>query len=118
MHDPTEGGLASGLWELSLAAGVGIEVRREAIHVPPESAAICQALDVNPLEAIASGALLLSVQSGREDDVRQAIQAVGVEVYSIGALVSGNAVTLHTEAGIEQLQHPARDALSKLFEDN
>jgi len=118
MHDPTEGGLSSGLWELSLAAGVGIEVRREAIHVPQESAAICQELDVNPLEAIASGALLLSVQSGREDEVRQAIQAVGVGVCSIGALVSGNAVTLHTDAGIEQLPHPARDALSKLFEDN
>lgn len=117
MHDPTEGGLAGGLWEMALAANLGIEVDQAAIHVPPESAAICQALDINPLEAIASGALLLSVEVNGVDTVRHAIEAAGVAVYAIGNLIQGSGVLMRSEAGIEPLAHPARDALARLFED-
>ena len=118
MHDPTEGGLASGLWELSLAAQVGIEVHGEAIRVPPESAAICRELEINPLEAIASGALLLSVEADRGEEVRQAIQDAGVEACAIGELIAGSGVSIRTESGIEPLAHPARDAIAKLYEED
>ncbi len=118
MHDPTEGGLASGLWELSLAAQVGIEVHEDAIRVPPESSAICRELGINPLEAIASGALLLSVREDREGDVRRVIQAAGVEVCVIGSLIAGSGISMHTEAGLEPLALPARDALAKLYEED
>jgi hydrogenase maturation factor len=116
MHDPTEGGLASGLWELSLAGSVGIEVDEAAIPIPPESAAICHALDINPLEAIASGALLLSVQAKRSSEVQEAIQTADVKVSAIGRLVKGSGVTLQTQAGAAPLTHPACDALTRLFE--
>jgi hydrogenase expression/formation protein HypE len=118
MHDPTEGGLASGLWEMSLAGQVGIEVHEDAIRVPPESAAICRELVINPLEAIASGALLLSVEADREDDVCRAIQGMGVEVCVIGSLIAGSGVSMRTKAGIEPLAHPARDAIAKLYEQD
>ncbi len=116
MHDPTEGGLASGLWELALAANLGIEVEEAAIPIPSESAAICGALDINPLEAIASGALLLCAGAKREGEVREAIQAVGVEVHRIGRLTKGSGVSLLTPSGRARLPHPARDALTRLFE--
>ena len=61
MHDPTEGGLSSGLHELAEAAGVGVEVEAEAVPFYPETLAICAALGLDPWGVIASGSLLLSV---------------------------------------------------------
>jgi hydrogenase maturation factor len=51
MHDPTEGGLATGLFELAAPAGLGLRVMRERIPVLPETAAICQALGLDNTEA-------------------------------------------------------------------
>jgi hydrogenase expression/formation protein HypE len=60
MHDPTEGGVATGLWELAEASGRGIEIRPEALKPLPEGAALCRAFGLDPLGCIASGALLLT----------------------------------------------------------
>jgi hydrogenase maturation factor len=64
MHDPTEGGLATGLLELALAAGVGLRIDRAAIPILAECRVLCQALGLT-LGVIASGALLLTCSPGR-----------------------------------------------------
>lgn len=117
MHDPTEGGIATGLWELAKASAVGLDVDRSAIHIPAESQAICDALGVDPLGAIASGALLLSVRPERLSDVTAAISTQGIEVSEIGEVRDGDGVVLHTCRGAERLRPPARDAIAALFED-
>jgi len=48
MHDVTEGGLADGLHELSMAAGVEIEVERDRIPIYEESRILCEAFGLNP----------------------------------------------------------------------
>jgi len=116
MHDPTEGGLSSGIWELASAANVGIELHEEKIHIPTEAKAICNAIDVNPLEAIASGALLLAVQPEATDNVLRAIETVGVPAFVIGRVVEGEGVTMRTGSKRTTLPWPARDALTRLFE--
>jgi hydrogenase maturation factor len=58
MHDPTEGGIATGLLELALAADVGLEIDLEAIPVPDLSRRLCAKFGLDPLGVIASGALL------------------------------------------------------------
>jgi hydrogenase expression/formation protein HypE len=59
MHDPTEGGLATALHEVALAAGVGLWIDQPTIPIWPESAALCSEFGLNPLGTIASGALLV-----------------------------------------------------------
>lgn len=66
MHDPTEGGLATGLHELAWAGGSGVEVDGDAIPILPECRALCAAFGLDPLGLIASGALLVVV---RPDDL-------------------------------------------------
>lgn len=61
MHDPTEGGLVGGLYELAAAAGCGLRVESAAVRVLPETHAVCEALGLDPLRLIASGALLIAV---------------------------------------------------------
>ncbi len=58
LHDPTEGGVATGLAEMAAAAGVGIDIDLDAIPVSPLSARLCAAMGLDPLGTIASGALL------------------------------------------------------------
>ena len=84
MHDPTEGGLAMGLFELVGPAGLGLRVIREHIPVFPETDTICGALALDPLKLIASGALLIAVAPDRADSVLTAIEATGVPVVVIG----------------------------------
>ena len=59
MHDPTEGGVITGLVEIARGAGVGIEVSLDAIPVLPEGAALCREFGLDPLGILASGAVLV-----------------------------------------------------------
>jgi hydrogenase maturation factor len=62
MHDPTEGGLATALYEMASASGLGIEVQAEAIEVLPATQALCRAASLDPLGVLASGALLIALE--------------------------------------------------------
>lgn len=63
MHDPTEGGVITGLHELATAAGVGLEIDLAAIPVLPLARRLCAAFGLDPLGTIASGALLATVRA-------------------------------------------------------
>jgi len=54
MHDPTEGGLATALWELAESSGRALTIDRRAVPIPPLAARVCQAFGLDPLNAIAS----------------------------------------------------------------
>jgi hydrogenase expression/formation protein HypE len=91
MHDPTEGGLATALLELARAAGVGLSVRREAITVLPECAAMCRALGLDPLGLIASGALLLTCAPDQAGRVLAAWDVRGIAGAEIGVITPAEA---------------------------
>jgi hydrogenase expression/formation protein HypE len=99
MHDPTEGGIATALREMAHAAGVGLLVRKEAIAVRRETRKVCEVLGLDPMGLLASGALLLAVESSRADGVRRAILAEGVEVFDIGEVTEKTAGILWVEKG-------------------
>jgi len=84
MHDPTEGGLATGLHELAAAAGVGILVDREKILILPETALLCRKLRLDPLGLIASGALLIVAPEGDAAKILARLAAEGIPASVIG----------------------------------
>jgi hydrogenase maturation factor len=116
MHDPTEAGLAGGLWELAEAAGIGIEVDPQAITILPEGRLVCEALGIDPMATIASGALLIVADPHRADRVRRSIQAEGIACTTIGVVVPAQGVAMRNAAGLEPLPRPPRDALAALFD--
>ena len=116
MHDPTEGGLATGLFELVAPASLGFWVIREHIPVFPETSTICSALALDPLRLIASGALLIAVAPDGADSVRMAIEATGVPVVMIGEVRSSNeGTTIVTNGAVEPLAPPLRDEIARAF---
>ena len=86
MHDPTEGGLATGVHEMAEAAGLGALVEEDRIPISVEGEKICKALNLNPLGVITSGALLLAVPAEGEEIVREALMTTGAMGVCIGRL--------------------------------
>lgn len=69
MHDPTEGGVITGLHELARAAGVSLEIDLDKIRIPTLGAALCDEYGLDPLGTIASGALLATARPEAVDDL-------------------------------------------------
>ena len=117
MHDPTEGGLATGLRELGEAAGVGLVVNEAAIPVLPETHTLCTRLGLDPLGLIASGALLMAVAPGGAGAILGALEEAGITAARIGRVVErGQGVVLSNAVGERPLPVFERDEIARLFE--
>ena len=117
MHDPTEGGLATGLWELAEAAGVGLVVDESAIPILPETQALCARLELDPLGLIASGTLLLAVAPMDVAPILGALEEANIATARIGVVVGqGPNVVLRNTAGERPLPRFERDEIARLFE--
>jgi hydrogenase expression/formation protein HypE len=84
MHDPTEGGVITGCVELAAASGVDLVVAPESIPIRPETAAICEAMGVDPLRIFGSGALLATVPPGAVDSALDALDGADIDAAVIG----------------------------------
>ncbi len=87
MHDPTEGGVATGLLELALAAGVGIEVDLDEIPVEPLAHDLCAVFGLDPLGVIASGALLATAAPEYVDQLLRLWSGAGWQGTVIGRIL-------------------------------
>jgi hydrogenase maturation factor len=100
MHDPTEGGLSAALYELAEAAGVGLRVEEAAVPILPEGARLCAEFGINPLGAIASGALLISADPRHESGIKRALSRAGIRAVQIGTVTPAReGVRIVTQAG-------------------
>ena len=118
MHDPTEGGVAGGLHELADAANVGFNVYEEKILVPDETRKICAHFNVDPLQLISSGSLLVVAEEQKASEIISSLSRNGVQASIIGEVTeSKQRRNLVTEAGEKtELVRPANDHLWKALE--
>lgn len=117
MHDPTEGGLASALWEMAAAANKVLVFDPQQVSITPLSARLCRHFGIDPLAAIASGALLLTTPPADAQVILSAFQEAGVPCAEIGYVEAGSpAVWCISPEGRIRLDWPARDAIATLFE--
>lgn len=87
MHDPTEGGVLNGIWEMAEASELGVESYAHKIPITAETRTISRTLRLNPLKLMSSGALLIAVHPAKADHVRQVLRRTKVHVAEIGKLV-------------------------------
>ncbi|MGD8857049.1 MAG: AIR synthase family protein [Chloroflexota bacterium] len=117
MHDPTEGGLASAIWELAEASGRRMVIDPAMIPVSELAGRVCLEFGINPLGAISSGALLLSVPEPDHGPVCQALREQGIPCAVIGRVESGPAGAWSKDvAGLQPLDRPERDEIARLFD--
>ncbi|MCP4682688.1 MAG: HAD-IA family hydrolase [Desulfobacterales bacterium] len=84
MHDVTEGGLSTALYELSKAGDHRIHVRMDDIPYYAETEKVCQLLDIHPLGLIGSGSLLISCRKKTYQALIKKIKDAGIHVTCIG----------------------------------
>jgi len=119
MHDPTEGGLLTALWELAEACGQRIVVDLQAIPVSSLARRICALLDIDPLAAISSGSLLLAVAEQDQDNICAALRAQGIACTLIGRIEAGSpGVWPSSVRATMPLTRPARDEIARLFDES
>jgi hydrogenase maturation factor len=116
MHDPTEGGVATGVWELALAANVGVEVDAEALDRLNPYGEMFQRLGLDPLGVIASGALLIAAPAHNAERIMWHLVESGIRCAVIGAVTSGrHGCTLRRGDSVTDLPRYDRDEIAKLF---
>jgi hydrogenase expression/formation protein HypE len=118
MHDPTEGGLLSGLYELARAGGVGLRIWLDKVPVLPETRAFSRVLGFDPLALIASGALLLVASARTAGRVLEALARAGISAAIIGEVrraSEGISVLEPAGARLRALAVPTRDEIARLL---
>jgi hydrogenase expression/formation protein HypE len=118
LHDPTEGGIATGLWELAEAAGLGLLVERERLPVLPECRLMCRHLGLDPLGLIGSGSLLIAAAPGQAAAIIDALTAENIPATAIGRLLNADEGRRlrAADGALEPLPHFPRDELTRLYE--
>ncbi len=88
LHDPTEGGLVTGLRELASASGLGLAIEEGSVPVLPECQEVCQALGLDPLGLLASGALLMTLPAIDVPPLLLALERAGITGWEIGQMLA------------------------------
>jgi len=116
LHDPTEGGVATGLAELAAAAGLGVRIDGDAIPLYPETARLCADYGLDPLGLIASGSLLAGVPPAAAPRVLADLKTAGIDATVIGEYTPPEA-GLVLRRGQHDLPLPtfAADEIARLF---
>jgi len=86
MHDPTEGGVRGGIHELCDASGKGFFVDISKIIIGKETKLICEALEIDPLALIGSGALLITCPEKYSKLLTKELRENNIESSIIGEI--------------------------------
>lgn len=117
LHDPTEGGLATGLRELAAAAGVGLEIYADHLPFDTDCLRLSEYFGLHPLGLIASGSLLIAVDPACTTEVLQRLHLAAIDATCIGRLREPDfGLQLVGQNGSQPLPEFARDEIARLFE--
>jgi hydrogenase maturation factor len=113
MHDPTEGGIANGLHEVADASHTGFIVYEKHIPISTETRQLCELFQLNALNLISSGALLIIVNKDQSHAIVNQLRRQHIDAAIIGDVVRDPEMRLiQRENGVrEVLDRPVTDEL-------
>ena len=120
MHDPTEGGIICGLWEIGEASRTGIVAEESRIAVAPETESVCDALGLDPLRLLSSGSLLIAARPANANRITKTLQRSGVAASIIGEITKPEKgrVFVKRDGTRVKLEPPARDELYRVLDES
>lgn len=113
MHDPTEGGIAGAIHEMADASELGVKVLEEKIRVQPETMKICKFYQIDPLQLIASGSLLIAAKPDSADKITRALAKEAIPTEIIGEFTPSpqDRKITRKNGKTENLERPTTDHL-------
>ena len=117
MHDPTEGGVLTGLVELAAASETGLRVFADRIEIYPETASLCRALGLDPLGLIASGALLIGAAPRDARAIGEALVRRGIPTVAVAEVrPRSEELSVEIDGEFRPLVIPERDEIARALE--
>jgi len=119
IRDATRGGVGTVLYEIADEAGVGINIRRDAIPVAPEVSGVSGLLGLEPLYLACEGRMVMMCPADKADAVVEVLKSVE---YTKGATIIGEVtaeeagrVVMTTEVGGQTyLPKPGNELLPRI----
>jgi hydrogenase maturation factor len=113
MHDPTEGGVAGGIHEMADASKLGFTVFEEKIQIAPETSAICNFFEIDPLQLIGSGALLIAARPNFASKIIKTLERQQIQASVIGDFLENprNRKIVKKDGKVQDLPRPECDHL-------
>lgn len=117
MHDPTEGGLATGLHEMARCSQAGMIIWPEKIHIFAECKDLCDEFGIDPMGVIASGGLLMAVDSSYSVSIIDRLAHDNIHCSIIGQVVEEkNGLFFHEEQKKRPIPTFETDEITKIFQ--
>ena len=114
MHDVTEGGLVTGLREVAKASGLGLAIEESSVPILSECQEVCEALGLDPLGLLASGALLITLPTADVPGLLTSLEGEGINGFEIGTMIEAaeglQMVEFHVETPLPEF---SRDELAR-----
>ena len=87
-HDPTEGGIATGIHEIAERSEVGVRLFKDEIPIRRETEILCGHFGLDPLGALSSGVFLFTATAPEAQKAVQALNRGGVPAAVIGEITA------------------------------
>jgi len=114
-HDPTEGGIATGLHEICRRSLAGALIRYEALPIRPETRLLCEHFGLDPLGLLSSGVFLFTTEKAAAEIACSELGARGIPCALIGeVLPPGEGVWLERGGARQPLRFSEQDEIVKL----
>ncbi|MFX1315690.1 MAG: AIR synthase family protein [Promethearchaeota archaeon] len=117
MHDPTEGGLACGIAEMTVASNTGVLIDEKKINILPEPLKLSKIFNLNPLSTISSGSLLIAVEQKYSSELIDLLKNNKIHAKKIGEFLSKEEglKIKHGDGKIRPLKYSENDEITKIF---
>ncbi len=114
-HDPTEGGIATGVQEIADSSQVGILLYRDRLPIRPETGVLCAHFGLDPLGALSSGVFLFTAAPAQAQEGARLLERGGVPAAVIGEITDQRGIVELVD-GDERRPLPlfSRDEIIKL----
>jgi hydrogenase expression/formation protein HypE len=113
MHDPTEGGVSNGLHEVADSSGTGFRVYEDALAISQETIDVCRFFEINPLNLISSGSLLIIAEQDQAVKIISQLRENEVDASIIGEVLADAEcrTIVRRDGSTEPLPRPRSDEL-------
>jgi hydrogenase expression/formation protein HypE len=117
MHDVTEGGVLSALYEVALASSLGIKVSKSAIPVSEVTRSVCALFGIDPLESVGEGSLLVVCKPSKVQDIVDGLASDGIPAAVVAELTEPSEGRVIDEEGGSRkpLDYPITDPYWKAY---
>jgi len=117
MHDPTEGGLLTGVAEMAIASDTGILLNEEKITILPEPLELSKIYQLNPLNTISSGSLLIAIDKKLSPELIELLKKNDILALEIGQFEPKNKgqVIKDKNGQVRDLIYSETDEITKIF---